>query len=381
MTAKERYNAIIDEIEDLVINKRMHAKDIAERIAGSQGMTYRDLAVVLGFLTGEQLINYIRSRKYQAAYAYMIRAKVYDVNGALAIADLSDQPRLINVFNKHFGITPKKAFEMKDATRLSPPKSWEEISQEYAIQKETSDNNQKAETIFGLDVEAYERITLINDLMAAYGLDVEYAQVAVRLSDECNVPLEKAFGYIEEFKADRDIAVDDEDISEEYLSEMMSDEWLWATATDPAMLFCCMQCRISVSSALWIVDELRRLGYSPVEKLSPYFIIAFKEEYGIHSAYLKRACEYYEQHIDDSFTDEDFEDFLSQIDAERPIEIAFEDVLYKKAVYEEDDYQRYTPDDADDAFLGTGADIETWAAQETSNWGPRFDDEYDPDNL
>ena len=75
MTAKERYDAIIKDIEDLTRNNHLQAKDIAERIAYNQGMTYRDLATVLGFLTGEQLINYIRSRKYEAAYEYIISTK------------------------------------------------------------------------------------------------------------------------------------------------------------------------------------------------------------------------------------------------------------------------------------------------------------------
>ena len=71
MTARERYDEIIQKIEEMVTAQRLQAKDIAEEIAWGQGMTYRDLATVLGFLTGEQLINYIRSRKYQAAYKFL----------------------------------------------------------------------------------------------------------------------------------------------------------------------------------------------------------------------------------------------------------------------------------------------------------------------
>lgn len=379
MTARERYDSIIKKIEVLVSTKRISARDIAESIASDQGMTYRDLATVLGFLTGEQLINYIRSRKYNAAYLYVITTEKLDINKALMIADLSDQPRLINVFNKHFGLTPRKAFEIKDASRLCPPKDWEEISQGTKTAEATENTAVEPDTIFGVDMAVYERITQINDLQALYGLDLEYSVIAVRLSDECSIDLDAAFEYVEGFKAERELILDDEEATEETVSEMMSDEWLWNNATNPSMIFCCIKCGLSVSAALWVVEELPRLGHGPVTEMSPYFIRAFREGYNIHSKILRNACEYYESHIDDSYTDEDFEEFIDRINMDHPIEIAFGEMQYEKACREsDDDWCSYDPHDDTDATAIEA--FEEWASQEASNFGPRFDEEYDPDN-
>ena len=139
MTAKERYDEIIQKIEEMVTVQRLQAKDIAEEIAWNQGMTYRDLATVLGFLTGEQLINYIRSRKYQAAYKFLSEAKARKlkmsiaISKALDIADMKEQSSLNKVFKKLFGVTPGEAFYMQDASRMLPPKSWAEISKAWAV--------------------------------------------------------------------------------------------------------------------------------------------------------------------------------------------------------------------------------------------------------
>ena len=159
-------------------------------------MTYRDLATVLGFLTGEQLINYIRSRKYEAAYEYIISTKKLDINRAIAIADVSQQSNLNRVFRKYYDLTPGDAFRLKDATRCISPKSWDVISGSADIESFKDDDLEEPDTIYGIDLALYERISKINDLQAVYGLDRDYSTIAVRLCDECGIDLDSAFGYV-----------------------------------------------------------------------------------------------------------------------------------------------------------------------------------------
>lgn len=385
MTAKERYDEIIQKIEEMVTTQRLQAKDIAEEIAWDQGMTYRDLATVLGFLTGEQLINYIRSRKYQAAYKFLSEAKERKlkmsiaISKALDIADMKEQSSLNKVFKKLFGITPGEAFYMQDASRTLPPKNWAEISNETTAIEEIEDTQEEPETIFGIDKALYERISRINDLEAFYGLSRDYSVVAVRLSDEQNIDLNDAFGYVEGFKAQRELILDDEDASKEQIAAVLAEDWLWTNASNPDMIYCCITCGISVSSALWLVQELTSLGHAPICSLSPYFIKAYQEELQIHSHFLRKACEYYESHIDDTYTDEDFEEFINQLLMNRPIEIAFENMQLARACDDDDFFAvDFTPEDTE--VDETAAAFEAWAAENAGNHGPRFDESYDPDN-
>lgn len=383
MTAKERYDAIIQEIERLVTTQRLQASEIAYTVAREQFMSYRDLATVLGFLTGEQLISYIRSRKYQAAYRFIIEAKDRElkmsraISKALDIADLKEQSSLNKVFQKMFGLTPGEAFVQQDASRLTPPKSWSEISGGDTIIEEIGQVFEEPETIFGVDRAIYERISKINDLEAFYGLTRDYSMVAVKLSDELNISIEDAFSYVEGFQAERDAILDDEESSEEQITEVMEDNWLWENASNPDMIYCCIHCGVSVSSAIWAVRELPELGHSPITELSPLFIRAFQEGYQIHSHFLRKACDYYENHTDDTYTDDDFYEFLDQLLMDRPIEVAFENMQFEKACNDDDVFVDLTPDDEiTDAELA----FEEWASQETDYRKNHFDENYDPDN-
>lgn len=383
MTAKERYDAIIQEIERNATSQRMQARDIAEEIAWNQVMTYRDLATVLGFMTGEQLINYIRSRKYQAAYQFLIEAKDKGIkrsraiSKALDIADIKEQSQLNKKIKQLYGITPGEAYLLQDASRLIPPKSWDEISCEETTIENTRDSDDVPETVFGIDRAIYERISKINDLEAFYGLSRDYSIAAVKLSDELNITLEDAFGYVEGFQSERDAILDDEESSEEQIAEVMEDNWLWENASNPDMIYCCIHCGVSVSSAIWAVRELPELGHSPIAELSPFFIRAFQEGYQIHSHFLRKACDYYENHTDDTYTDDDFYEFIDQLLMDRPIEVAFENMQFEKACNDDDVFVDLTPDDEiTDAELA----FEEWASQETDYRKHRFDENYDPDN-
>lgn len=200
MTAKERYDTIIQEIENKATTQRIQAKDIAEEIAWDQCLSCRDLATVLGFMTGEKLINYIRSRKYQAAYGFLIEAKErgikmsHAISKALDIAEIKEQSSLNKIFLKLFGVTPGDAYLLQDASRMTPPKSWDEISGENTAEEELEETEKETDEIFGIDRAIYERISKINDLESFYGLSRDYSVVAVRLADEFNITLEDAFG-------------------------------------------------------------------------------------------------------------------------------------------------------------------------------------------
>jgi len=376
VSAKDRYNSIIQEIEDLATTQYLRPAEIAGIAAAKHGMVYRDMATVLNFMIESELIKYIRSRQYNAAYRHIITSKTFDINGALMIANVADQSRLTKVFRKHFGVTPKQAFELKDASKLLPLKCWDEISCATEVAEAVEPEVPETETVFGVDAATYERITQINDLQAAYSLNRNYSTLAVYLSVTLGLDFGTAFGYVEGFKAERDFLLEDDERDEDSISEIMTDTWLWNNATDPDILYCYTQCGLSVSSALWVVQELRELGYGPIRELSPLFLRSFNDGWGLHSHYLKEACEYYEEHTDDCYCDKDFEFFLDQLRMGRPIEIAFDEMVFEK---EFEDSLEVIPSmdlpdhEADEMF-------EKWASRETKYRGSRFDEDFDPDN-
>ena len=376
MSAKDRYNSIIQEIEDLATTQYLRPAEIAGIVATNHGIVYREMATVLNFMTESQLTSHIRSRQYNAAYRHIITSKTFDVNGALMIANVADQSGLTKIFRKQFGMTPKQAFDLKDASKLLPPKSWDEISCASEVAEAVEPEVPETETVFGVDAAIYERITQINDLQAAYGLDRNYSTLAVHLSDSLELDFGTAFGYVEGFKAERDFALEDDERDEESISEIMTDAWLWNNATDPDVLYCYTRCGLSVSSALWVVQELRELGHGPIRELSPLFLRSFNDGWGLHSHFLKEACEYYEEHTDDRYSDKDFVFFLDQLRMGRPIEIAFDEMVFEK------DFEENLDDIPHMDFLDYETDemFEKWASRETKYRGSRFDEDFDPDN-
>src|SRR5699024_308981 len=102
------------------------------------------------------------------------------------------------------------------------------------------------------DKALYERISRINDLEAFYGLTRDYSSVAVRLSEELNIDLGDAFGYVEGFKAERELIIEDGADTKEQVASVLAKEWLWTNASNPDMIYCCITCGMSVSSALWL---------------------------------------------------------------------------------------------------------------------------------
>jgi hypothetical protein len=153
---------------------------------------------------------------------------------------------------------------------------------------------------------------------------------------------------------------------------------LWENASNPDMIYCCIHCGVSVSSAIWAVRELPELGHSPIAELSPFFIRAFQEGYQIHSHFLRKACDYYENHTDDTYTDDDFYEFIDQLLMDMPIEVAFENLQFEKAYNDDDDV--FVDLTSDDEITDAELAFEEWASQETDYRKHRVDENYDPDN-
>ncbi len=383
MTAKERYNSLIEEIESTVTCGGLSASEIAVRISRKFVPMIGDLGEIMRFLSGETLVEYIRKRQYNAVYEYIVTATTLDLQKACFIPNLQEQSSLNRAFKRYYGITPTDAFTSKDFSKICPPKTWEVISQEKVAPEAAKSPLDDSDKIFGIDRSVYERITAINNLKTIYGLNGKVCDIAVRFSDEYGVDLEDAFAYIEALRNEQEITIEDKGCSLDGVSaEMLASDWLWNQAIDPSIIYCHFQCNISVSDAIWVVGELRDLGLSAIPELSPRFIISFCAGIPIHSGILRKACDYFDDNADTSYTDEDFAEFIDLILSDYPIETAFERMVYEKACDEAFDELNCASDFTEDnSRADEYMEFEAWAEQECGYHLPRFNKDYDPDNL
>lgn len=136
MTAKERYNSLIDKIEEDARNCYIKAPDVVSRVARSEGISTQDLNAVIKFMTGYTALNYVKERKLMASYRYLIETKDPRNRDLAELAGYSDDQALSKGFKKRFGMPPGKALRKKGRCLLKRPMTWEVISGEISIFEE-----------------------------------------------------------------------------------------------------------------------------------------------------------------------------------------------------------------------------------------------------
>lgn len=201
MQVREKYNNIVNKIEELVFNaSHKKEREISEE-AFEAGMCYiddRSKNTLFLFLMEKTVVDYINERRMMAAYKHIITMKEKDFRKAIELSGVQEQSSFIKKFKRLFGMTPKQAFENKDESKILPIKDWDQISQEgkNIIIRLDEDENVLRETKFGISKEMYIRAQRAENLQSFYKLNDLESEFAFGLSDSHSLSLDDAFEYV-----------------------------------------------------------------------------------------------------------------------------------------------------------------------------------------
>lgn len=209
MGAKERYNTIINKIEELAqgiikdgIVKSIPVRDISKQAFSAANcgmMDDRSKNVLFLFLTNKTVLDYINERKMVAAYKYMIISNEWSrdtIWTAVEMLGLSDEKAFAKKFKKQFGVSPKKAFDNKDYTIITEAMEWDAISEDSKRVFVDFGDNGMVDTKFGISKEKFMIAHTAANLQAFYKLNDVESELAYDLYKQKKIPLEETFEYV-----------------------------------------------------------------------------------------------------------------------------------------------------------------------------------------
>jgi AraC-like DNA-binding protein len=220
MNAKDRYNRVVDEIENAIAKGEcLRPGDIAEAVSRTASQSLRDLTSVFSFMTDQPLIQYIRTRQMMAAYQSLLDSKTLDIDRAITFTGLGDQSAFNKAFRKCFGVTPGQAFKEKSDKLYEPAMTWDVISDAEARAERTKEAEpMKGKTLFGVETGAFEKITQAMDYQAMYGFTQAQANAAFELAEKTQYPLKNCFEFVDNFcihyfsDDDGNVVIEDEEV-------------------------------------------------------------------------------------------------------------------------------------------------------------------------
>lgn len=204
MNPKAKYDGAIEFIETVICEGvSTKAGEIADRVVREkgQGISSRDMSAIIGFMTGDMLIPYVKSR--QLVYAYKTLVEDGDANAAIAYTGLGDQPTFIKAFRRQFDMTPLEAIKKKDSSLVTPPKTWSVISDSNEnigiYQDEEDDKSVEEDLKFGIASSKLDLIKEALDLQAVYGFDNDKSEAAFNVAEKYSISMRKAFEFVDDF--------------------------------------------------------------------------------------------------------------------------------------------------------------------------------------
>ncbi len=368
MNAKDRYNRIVDAIEN-AIREGDCAKpgDIAGLVSRTAGHSLRDLASVFSFMTDQPLIQYIRTRQMMAAYQSLLGSKELDIDRAIAFTGLGDQSAFNKAFRKCFGVTPGQAFKEREEKLYEPAMTWEIISDSQA-QAESAEEAEpmNAKTQFGVEMGVFAKITEAMDYQAMYGFTPVQGNAAFELAEKIKFPLKECFAFVDNFcihyltDDDGKIEIKDEDSFKNHVLR------------SSALAEFCIHFDLSIEEGLALMTEIAEAGVSP-SKVS-HDIVAIYLEGQMDFPHFWHA---YNWGLEHGVSHGEMDDFLLAASSSKILEEALSRIDYSDV----DTYGEMLSiaHDEEEQRCSTGHELEF---QETdfSNY-ERFDENYDIDNM
>lgn len=377
MSVSEKFNKIMDSIETKVRSKEKHSSEIVKEVSRENGISERPLNAVMLFLLNMTTLDYIKSRKLNLSYEYLVKDKKPDINTAIQISGAADQSAFTKKIKKEFGVTPKEAVKNRDRSALKAKVCWENIDQFEVSDSnfsETDDENE--ENIFGIDQNKYEEINEYIELKYLYQFDELQGKTAYYIYKEYGERLSEAFRFVDQFQYD-EYEIDEGKLKEElnlppdYQFAADSGDFCRLNrkecfekivkncADDPELHYVFFRAEISsIFCAYRAIEKFHNVGVNDVTKvdINAIKICAYTE---LYAGYCIRAMQYYKDNATDEYGDDAFDEYIEYILENQPYETAFSNITRLKGWDDCEDVVLY-----DDDFEYNES-FEKWAAEET----------------
>ena len=377
MTGREKIEKVTELIESEAKSHKS-ISSIADTVAQSIGMSRRDLSTVFMFFTGKTLSNYIRERKMMASCESILRSNKFDVQVAVEISGLCDQPTFNKSFKKQFNCTPTEAFKNKDYSLLKLRLTWDEMGENeiLSISKRHIYDSDTSAYVFGIAQNKYEELIEIIELRETYNLDESKCEIAYSIHQEYNLTLQDTFRFISEFDYYLNSDGNDSTTENEKLSQQEYIEKVETYIDDPEFRYIFFNdCEQSISSTLETIDLLHFIGKKDITEIDIDIIIkafAVRDETNMHLDFCLKAVLYFKDHATKEYGEDAFDEFVDYLLENRSIEEAFEDVYQTEGW---DDYTDcyLTTEEFEGIVKGSMPDdpFENWIDEET-NYGKYY---------
>ena len=384
MTVKDKYNKTIQEIEERVSDPLLSNQEIAEGVARSNALIFRDMVAVFKYMTGSTLRGYISERKMMASYRYLIQAKTRNIEQALEIAGYSDQPSYTKAFKAQFGISPGEAYKRKDASLLTAPLTWEVLSTEadssLPVEEEIP---AMTETMrFGITEAQYAKAAEAMELEAFYDFTPFISQYAFELSDRIGKPLKDTFRFVDSFRDYVEQHSEKDDNPDAPGGPIITQDQILHEYGD-SVFYQRMFFERGISAET--ISYFQMAHDATEEELlecEPEMLAAYDETYDMSFHFFMRAWRRYMEYTDGKYNSYEFESYLKLLDSWIPIDVALENMEDDLSDEEIMDALHESLDPRSVALDIYYSDIDDAMERAYNHWdGSRIDEEPDIDNL
>lgn len=290
MNIKKRYDEIINFIESAV-NEGFGKKaiDIADKLIKEkgQGVSLRDFGAIIGFMTGEVLISYIKSRQMVRAYKSLVEDG-QSIDTAINYTGLGDQPAFIKAFRRQFDMTPTEAVRAKNLSYITLPQTWSVISEENHTTKvyesDEDEYNMKGVMKFGIAANKLDLIREVIDLQSVYGFSDDQAEFAFSIVEKYKYDVRKVFDFVDDYylqSEEFDIYKTQIDLRTQIESDSLVGGYAITGRTHPDNALCALEPLIyayftfnmlSINFALDLINDLDIAGIDDITKEDAFLI-------------------------------------------------------------------------------------------------------------
>lgn len=386
MNARDRYNHLINSIEEQAKKKYKNADNIVLSMQKSFCYDVRDLNAIFRFMTGETILEYVKKRKLMASYEVLIRQHTFKIEDAIVVSGYDNQNSFTKKFSSEFGMPPKEAQKKKDRSLYIPAKTWEEIScnsnRHDGIEERLP---MKQKTKFGISQSNYQQAMKIIELESIYKFNKMYTELANTLYEELEIPVEDVFGFVEsirmfcgEYACDLEaLAKSNERAIEEYCAFK---NYLSGIAHDPYICFLYFERHFSVGLAFELNYRIR-LTKAEIMKLDRHLLETYIQNMDVEFFYFQKAYNYFMIKCNGKYNDEMLEGFINYVASNTPIEEAYEMAYIFLSEIEVDMFEPIISKQEERELLFADFDfIERMAKEEEAWHNEDISDRYDEEN-
>ena len=210
MTAKEKYNLIIDTIEELSVAKEydgyyepIKTSEIIKTAFETAGvyMGEKEKNAIFAFLMDKRVIEYIEERKMVAICRYIRQLEKWDSKRTphiiVEMSGCADFQTFCKKFKKYIDVSPKKAFDEKNTVSIPRKRSW--ITLDLTEDETELKGQDMKEMKFGIAKDTLLASYKAINMQELYQLNDYESEMAFNLSQQRGYDIEEAFEYFYDY--------------------------------------------------------------------------------------------------------------------------------------------------------------------------------------